>query len=152
MLGLVQHIANEFWSHWNKEYLQSLQEHQRMECPKKKFCYWWYCATETIDVLRNKWLVARVTVTKRNHNGFVWSVYLKIGDQPGREKAKNIVEQTADKIALLLKSGMFDWHQGTNWCFVINSVILREAIWNCTLMKYSSKQWTRWRNVFVKKC
>ena len=52
--------------------------------------------------------MARVTVTKRNHNGFVRSVYLKIGDQPGREKAKNIVEQTADKIALLLKSGMFD--------------------------------------------
>ena len=58
--------------------------------------------------------MARVTATKSDQNGLARSVYLKIGDQPGREKAKNIVEQPVDKIVLLLESDVFDPHQGAN--------------------------------------
>ena len=36
--------------------------------------------------------MAKVTVTKSDQDGLVRSVYLKIGDRPEREKAKNIVE------------------------------------------------------------
>ena len=39
----AQHIANEFWSSWRKDYLQSLQSRTKMAKWKKKFQYWWYC-------------------------------------------------------------------------------------------------------------
>ena len=57
--------------------------------------------------------MARVTATKSDQNELVQSVYLKIGDRPGREKVKSIVEQPAAIIELLLKSDMFDLHQAT---------------------------------------
>ena len=63
--------------------------------------------------------MASVTATKSDQNGLVRSIYLKIGDQLGREKAKNIVERPVDKTALLLKSDVFDPHQGASWCFMI---------------------------------
>ena len=67
-----------------------------------------------MDVSRNKWPMASVTATKSDQNGLVRSIYLKNGDWPGREKAKNIVERTVDKIALLLKSDVFDPYQGAS--------------------------------------
>ena len=33
----IQHIANEFWSRWKKEYLQSLQERQKWEDKRRNF-------------------------------------------------------------------------------------------------------------------
>ena len=33
----IQHIANEFWSRWKKEYLQSLQERQKWEGKRRNF-------------------------------------------------------------------------------------------------------------------
>ena len=32
----IQHIANEFWSRWRKEYLQSLQKRQKWTSKKKE--------------------------------------------------------------------------------------------------------------------
>ena len=32
----IQHIANEFWSRWKKEYLQSLQERQKWEGKRRR--------------------------------------------------------------------------------------------------------------------
>ena len=58
--------------------------------------------------------MAKVTVTKSDQDGLVRSVYLKIGDRPEREKAKNIVEWPVDKIAFLLESNVFNPHQGAN--------------------------------------
>ena len=58
--------------------------------------------------------MAKVTATKSDQNGLGRSIYLKIGDRPEREKAKNIVEQPVDKIVLLLESNVFDPHQGAN--------------------------------------
>ena len=33
----IQHIANEFWSRWKKEYLQSLQERQKWQGRRRNF-------------------------------------------------------------------------------------------------------------------
>ena len=33
----IQHIANEFWSHWRKKYLQSLQERQKLTSRRRNF-------------------------------------------------------------------------------------------------------------------
>ena len=41
----IQHIANEFWVRWRKEFLWSLQpRHKGNE--KQKFPKWWYCFTK----------------------------------------------------------------------------------------------------------
>ena len=88
----VQHIANEFWSRWRKKYLQSLQERQKWNTRRRNFVIGDVVLLKTMDVLRNKWPMVKVTATKRDQNGLVRSIYLKIGDRPEREKAKNIVE------------------------------------------------------------
>ena len=33
----IQHIANEFWSRWRKQYLQSLQEQQKWTSKRRNF-------------------------------------------------------------------------------------------------------------------
>ena len=88
----VQHIANEFWSRWRKKYLHSLQERQKWNTRRRNFVIGDVVLLKTMDVLRNKWPMVKVTATKRDQNGLVRSIYLKIGDRPEREKAKNIVE------------------------------------------------------------
>ena len=133
----VQHITNEFCSRWRKEYLQSLHERQKSNTRRRNFVIGDIVLLKTMDVSRNKRPMAKVTATKSDQNGLVRSVYLKIGDRPETEKSKNIVEQPVDKIALFLKNNVFEHHQGENLSFVINLVITRGAICNCTLIKCS---------------
>ena len=109
----VQHTS-EFWSLWRKEYLQSLQERQKWNTRRRNFVIGDIVLLKTMDVLRNKWPLAKVTATKSDQNGLVRSVYLKIGDRPETEKSKNIVERPVDKIVLLLENNVFDPHQGAN--------------------------------------
>ena len=112
--GRVQHTANEFWSRWRKKYLQSLQERQKWNTWRRNFVIGDIVLLKTMDISRNKWPMAKVTVTKSDQDGLVRSVFLKIGDRPEREKAKNIVEWPVDKIAFLLESNVFNPHQGAN--------------------------------------
>ena len=106
----VQHISNEFWSRWGKEYLQSLEECQKWNTWRRNFVIGDIALLKTMEVSRNKWPIVKVTATKRNQNGLVGSVYQKIRDLPEAGKAKNIVEQPANKIVLLLKSNVFNPH------------------------------------------
>ena len=85
-----------------------------IEYSKQKFVIGDIVLLKTMDISRNKWPMAKVTATKSDQNGLVRSIYLKIGDRPEREKAKNIVERPVDKIVLLLESNVFDPHQGAN--------------------------------------
>ena len=43
---------------------------------------------KTMDVLKNKWPMAKVTAAKSHQNGLVRSVYLKSSDRPERQKQK----------------------------------------------------------------
>ena len=38
----VQHIAEEFWSRWRKEFLQSLQPRQKLKKQTRNFTHWRY--------------------------------------------------------------------------------------------------------------
>ena len=66
----VQHIANDFWSRWKKEYLQSLQERQKWKARRRNFVIGDIVLLKTMDVSRNKWPMARVTATKSDQNGW----------------------------------------------------------------------------------
>ena len=65
----VQHIANEFWSRWRKEYLQSLQERQKWNTRRRNFVIGDIVLLKTMDVSRNKWPMAKVAATKSDQNG-----------------------------------------------------------------------------------
>ena len=65
----VQHIANEFWSRWTKDYLQSLQSRTKWQNGKRNFSI-----SDTVWVLqdervRNQWPMARVIQVFQDSNG-----------------------------------------------------------------------------------
>jgi len=54
----VQHLANEFWSRWCKEYLLGLQERQRWLRPRRNLCVGDVVMVNNLNLSRNKWLLA----------------------------------------------------------------------------------------------
>ena len=102
--GCIQHIANECWSCWRKEYLQSLQERQKWTSRRRNFRVNDIALLKQSDVPRNRWSMGRVTDVNNDQNGFVRSVTLKMGERAGNENSKRKLERPIDKIALLLES------------------------------------------------
>ena len=80
-----QHISSAFRSRWRKEYLQSLQERQKWNTRRRNYVIGDTVLLKTMDVLRNKWPMTKVTATKSDQNGLVRSFYRKAGDRPERE-------------------------------------------------------------------
>ena len=56
----VQHIANEFWSRWRKEYLQSRQSHAEWQGGKRKFSVSDIVSVLQDESVHNQWPMARV--------------------------------------------------------------------------------------------
>ena len=119
----VQHIASEFWSCRRKKYWQSFARASEMEYPKKKFFYWCHCAIQNP------------------------SVSLKIGDQPKKKKQTTLWND----LLLYSCSKVMCSIPAKDPTDVVNLVITRGAICNCTFMKCSLEQSARWKNLFVKK-
>ena len=102
--GYIQPIANEFWSCWRKEYLQSLQESQKWTSRRRNFRVDDLVLLKQSDVPRNQWSMGRITDVNNDQNGFFRSVTLKMGERAGNENSKRKLERPIDKIALLLES------------------------------------------------
>ena len=51
-----------------------------------------------MDVLRNKWSMAKLTATKSDQNGLVQSVYLETGDRPETENQKELWKDLSIKL------------------------------------------------------
>ena len=56
----MQHITNEFWSGWRKEYFQSLQERQKWTSRRRNFRVDDIAMLKQSDVRRNQWSMGRV--------------------------------------------------------------------------------------------
>ena len=74
----VQHICNEFWSRWRKEYLQLLQTRQKWNDTKRNL--------QTGDIVlvkedtkRNEWKLAVVDSVKQSDDGVVRTVEIRQG-------------------------------------------------------------------------
>ena len=85
----VQHIINEFWSRWRKEFLSSLQHRQKWNQISRNF--------EVGDIVllkddqpRNSWPMARITETESDQNGMVRSVKLKTGNMKSSETSGDL--------------------------------------------------------------
>ena len=100
----IQHIANDFWSRWKKEYLQSSQERQKWEGKRRNFKIGDIVVVYQNNVSRNHWPTARIIYVNRDKKGLVSSVLLRLGERLESRNSKRELEQPIDKIALILRS------------------------------------------------
>ena len=98
----VQHISNEFWSRWRKEFLATLQERQK----------WLFCKTNFKDgdivILkevsnRNKSKLTKVIYFCNDENGHVRSVQLYVGASDSDQLLSRVLVRPIDKIAVLVE-------------------------------------------------
>ena len=84
----VQHIANEFWSRWRKEYLQNLQSRPKWNLPRRNIQIGDNVIIKDEDLPRNQWRLARVVEACADQDGCVRKVKLVVGDKGLNAKAK----------------------------------------------------------------
>ena len=74
----VQHIANEFWQRWRKEFLSALQSHQKWNKNQREYLIGDIVLLK-IDASRNQWPMAKVVQVHKDLEGVVRSVRLLAG-------------------------------------------------------------------------
>lgn len=102
----VQHLANEFWVRWKKEYLQSLQQRQRWTKPRRETCVGDIVIVKDDDQPRNKWQLARVVETFPSADGHVRKVKIAVADRELDRSGKQVrptkfLERPVQKLVLL---------------------------------------------------
>ena len=94
----VQHLANEFWSRWRKEFLCNLQVRQKWLHKKRNFAVNDVVLVKDEDLPRNQWPLARVTKTfPDNKDGLVRKVQLQIST------SKSELQRPIQKLVLLVE-------------------------------------------------
>ena len=73
--GRIQHIANEFWVRWHREFLWSLQTRRKWNKKCRNFQQGDIVLLKT-EANRNQWLMAKVIEVNADDLGFVRSVRL----------------------------------------------------------------------------
>ena len=106
----VQHLSNEFWSWWCKEFLLSLQEKQKWSSTRRNFQQEDIVNLKDDNCRQNEWKLAKVIKTFPDEKGFVLPVKLLIGsiDRNGSMDNQTFV-RPVDKVALLVESGKAEW-------------------------------------------
>ncbi|KAL9976996.1 hypothetical protein ACROYT_G014351 [Oculina patagonica] len=105
----VQHLANEFWCRWKKEFLQSLQLRQKWLKPQRDLRSNDIVLIKDDCLARNHWQLARVTKTNRDEDGHVRTVQLLLSDpnitsKGVRTKPVRLLERPIHKLVLLMTS------------------------------------------------
>lgn len=112
----VQHLANEFWSRWRKEFLLSLQQRQRWIHPRRNIKVDDIVLIKTEEPTRNQWPIARVQETTQDKDGLVRKAKLVVGNaslnKKGiRIKQATILERPIHKLVLLLPGRAMESHK-----------------------------------------
>ena len=103
----VQHLANEFWIRWKKEYLLSLQQRQKWTKPRRNMCVGDIVIIKgDDDVPRIKWQLARVAETYESADGYVRKVKVAVADcsidnHGKRTKPVKFLDRPVQKLVLL---------------------------------------------------
>ena len=74
----VQHISNEFWSHWKKKFFATLQDRQKRKAPLINFCVGDIVILNE-DTQRNDWRLAKVIKVHKDNKAYVQTVQLYLG-------------------------------------------------------------------------
>ena len=105
----VQHLANEFWARWKKEFLQTLQLRQKWMRPRRNLQQGDVVIISNDNLPRNMWQISRVEDVYRDPDGYVRKVKLLVGDatldDDGRRiKDVSYLERPVHKVVLLVPS------------------------------------------------
>ncbi len=94
----VQHLANEFWKRWRKEYLSSLQTGQKWDKAQRNFQVGDIVLLRDDDKVRNHWPRGVVTEAFPDSKGLVRTVTLRVANN------KSPVTRPIAKLVLLVES------------------------------------------------
>ena len=105
----VQHLTNEFWIRWKKEFLLSLQERQKWTKPRKNLQVNDVVIVKEDDVPRNQWRVCRVVEALPDEDGLVRKVKLEVGNRNlasngKRSRPLSTLERPIHKLVLLMSA------------------------------------------------
>lgn len=96
----VQHLANVFWGRFRKEYLQSLQQRNKWNHPRRNFMVDDIVLLKDPDVGRQQWPMARVVGTFPGTDGLVRTVELRVAS------SKKTLRRPIQKLVLLVESSV----------------------------------------------
>lgn len=105
----VQHLANEFWCRWRKEFLLSLQQRNKWNHSRRNLTAGDVVIVKEDTLPRNCWQLARVSKAYPSKDGNVRSVQVVLGDAalPTDGKRKGPVrrlDRPVNKLVLLVPS------------------------------------------------
>ena len=75
----VEHLANEFWNRWRREFLHTLQMRQKWDKPQRNLVPGDIVVIKDDHLPRNEWKLARLEPTLPSDDGFVRKVILAVG-------------------------------------------------------------------------
>nr|XP_039259149.1 uncharacterized protein LOC120335650 [Styela clava] len=106
----VQHLANEFWIRFRKEYLQSLQVRQKRNKVQRDLKIGDIVIVVDKNTSRNQWKMARVVDVYTDADGHVRRVRVLVGDSTldergTRKKDVLFLDRPIQKLILFLESG-----------------------------------------------
>ena len=99
----VQHLANEFWLRWRREFLLTLQTREKWTGEKRNFVKGDIVLVKDEDVRRNQWPMAKVVDVYPSSDGMVRSVKVRMGTKDGNSKV-SLLDRPITKLVLLLES------------------------------------------------
>ena len=107
----VQHLANEFWSRWRKEFLQNIQVRQRWVRPRRDLRIGDVVIIKDDNLPRNCWQLGRVDETVHDDDGHVRRVKLANADRSLNVKGKRVkqtayLERPIQKLVLLVEDSV----------------------------------------------
>ena len=102
----VQHLANEFWSRWRKEFLLSLQERQKWSRPRRNLSVNDIVLVKDENAPRSMWELARVVAVYPSRDGQVRKVQVALADgcldsKGRRTGAVRYLERPVQKLVFL---------------------------------------------------
>merc|ERR1712002_994937 len=103
----VQHLANEFWCRWRKEFLSQLQWRQKWTVPQRDMTVGDIVLIKEENVPRNVWPLGRIVETFVSEDAHVRKVKIAVGDSKLNDKGKRIsplchLERPIHKLVLLI--------------------------------------------------
>ena len=103
----VQHLANEFWTRWRKEFLLSLQQRNKWKEPRRNLVVNDVVIVKDDTLPRNCWQLARVSRIDIEKDGYVRKVQVVLGDRHLSTDGKKIgpikyLERPIHKLILLI--------------------------------------------------
>ena len=94
----VQHLANQFWTRWRKEYLNTLQQRQKWNTIRRNFEVDDIVLVKDDTVTRNSWPMGRIIETLPGTDNLVRTVKIRVAN------SKTPVTRPISKIVLLVEA------------------------------------------------